>query len=406
MEKDVVEIHFMIYWVILGWNPKPSMSIDSTVPVELNRVKKLRMVSDGIYELEIIGLFWLANRKLDNGRRVIRYTIRFVHDLPFIRLQTLFIRYICTLVSKRAHKGKSFLVYIGSKDRGWVIHGGLGNEFVFWMFGSGGFLGCRALCGVGSDGIVGRQRERSRGSTAGGRQREKRWVYGGATMAFPDRVCGDRVGLAGQQRRGKNCELELVVVDGAVQEQKGNVLEVAKITTFKYPLDLRPKNKACEQSRSFENSYIPENPRTPKPLTFSKNRLRGAKNRSNISPVAKKNFRKNDFFFSQKLCICANFFFVHMCTRIVMIKNVLEGSEVGFFKGITLGSFENSYIPENSRTPPISYISQTVIPFKKPTSGLFKTSFKREQLLNLRTREQIWATYFFGRTQEFIEVVA
>ncbi|KAL4564164.1 hypothetical protein LXL04_028217 [Taraxacum kok-saghyz] len=30
---------------------------------------------------------------------------------------------------------------------------------------------------------------------------------------------------------------------------------------------------------SFENSYIPENPRTPKPLTFSKNRLREAKNR-------------------------------------------------------------------------------------------------------------------------------
>ncbi|KAL4581144.1 hypothetical protein LXL04_017353 [Taraxacum kok-saghyz] len=38
------------------------------------------------------------------------------------------------------------------------------------------------------------------------------------------------------------------------------------------------------ESRSFENSYIPENPRTLKPLTFSKNRLRGAKNRSNTSP--------------------------------------------------------------------------------------------------------------------------
>ncbi|KAL4587065.1 hypothetical protein LXL04_011715 [Taraxacum kok-saghyz] len=67
--------------------------------------------------------------------------------------------------------------------------------------------------------------------------------------------------------------------------------------------------------RSFENSYIPENPRTPKPLTFSKNRLRGgggAKNRSNISPVAKKNSEKNDFFF-QKLCICAKkkFAYVH-----------------------------------------------------------------------------------------------
>ncbi|KAL4562244.1 hypothetical protein LXL04_034442 [Taraxacum kok-saghyz] len=38
-----------------------------------------------------------------------------------------------------------------------------------------------------------------------------------------------------------------------------------------------------------------------------------------------------------------------------------------------LGYFENSYIPENPRTPPISYIYQTVILFKKPTSGPFKT---------------------------------
>ena len=44
-----------------------------------------------------------------------------------------------------------------------------------------------------------------------------RWVYGGATKAFPDRVCRDRVGLAGQQRRGKNCGVEQVVVDGAVK---------------------------------------------------------------------------------------------------------------------------------------------------------------------------------------------
>ncbi|KAL4555174.1 hypothetical protein LXL04_037785 [Taraxacum kok-saghyz] len=36
---------------------------------------------------------------------------------------------------------------------------------------------------------------------------------------------------------------------------------------------------------------------------------------------------------------------------------------------------KNSYIPENPRTPPISYISQTVITFKKPTSGLSKTFF-------------------------------
>ncbi|KAL4581851.1 hypothetical protein LXL04_006383 [Taraxacum kok-saghyz] len=123
------------------------------------------------------------------------------------------------------------------------------------------------------------------------------------------------------------------------------------------------------ESRSFENSYIPENPRTPKPLTFSKNRLRGAKNRSNISPVAKKKFPKKRLFFSKNFAYVQTFFFVHMslyntylkrfvkkkfekkrkkksctyaqkikksCTyakvkkniRIVMIKNVLEGSEV------------------------------------------------------------------------------
>ncbi|KAL4587489.1 hypothetical protein LXL04_000360 [Taraxacum kok-saghyz] len=64
-----------------------------------------------------------------------------------------------------------------------------------------------------------------------------------------------------------------------------------------------------EESRSFENSYIPENPRTPKPLTFSKNRLRGAKNRSNISPVAKIFFRKNDFFFSKNFAYVQTFFF-------------------------------------------------------------------------------------------------
>ncbi|KAL4583459.1 hypothetical protein LXL04_008032 [Taraxacum kok-saghyz] len=44
-----------------------------------------------------------------------------------------------------------------------------------------------------------------------------------------------------------------------------------------------------------------------------------------------------------------------------------------------LGSFENSYIPENPRTPPISYISQTVIPFKKPTSEPSKTGFETKQ---------------------------
>ncbi|KAL4583277.1 hypothetical protein LXL04_007847 [Taraxacum kok-saghyz] len=130
-------------------------------------------------------------------------------------------------------------------------------------------------------------------------------------------------------------------------------------------------------SRSFENSYIPENPRTPKPLTFSKNRLRGAKNRSNLRLVAKKNFRKNNFFFKKfaymqkkNSCICISLYTTYLKgfvkknlkknakkkvaymqklkkkvaymqklkknIRILFILNVLEGSKVGFLKGITL----------------------------------------------------------------------
>ncbi|KAL4579612.1 hypothetical protein LXL04_015766 [Taraxacum kok-saghyz] len=171
-------------------------------------------------------------------------------------------------------------------------------------------------------------------------------------------------------------------------------------------------------SRSFENSYIPENPRTPKPLTFSKNRLRGAKNRSNISPVAKIFFRKNDFFFPKTLHMCKLFFcaYVHSflslyntylkrfvkknlkknakkksCTyaqkikkkvahmqklkkniRIVMIKNVLEGSEVGFLKGITIrGNQISEYLaPEPSLylfviTDPTACITDSEVKFSE-----------------------------------------
>ena len=43
------------------------------------------------------------------------------------------------------------------------------------------------------------------------------------------------------------------------------------------------------------------------------------------------------------------------------------------FKSSGVKSFENSYFPENTRTPLIFYIAQTVISFKKPTSGPSKT---------------------------------
>ncbi|KAL4563770.1 hypothetical protein LXL04_027815 [Taraxacum kok-saghyz] len=149
------------------------------------------------------------------------------------------------------------------------------------------------------------------------------------------------------------------------------------------------------QSRSFENSYISENPRTPKPLTFSKNRLRGAKNRSNISMVAKNFFRKNDFFFVQIFffCICAQSLYstylkglvkknlkenakkkkiaymhknkkkLHICKTNCNHYKRFVGSRSRFFeRNNSLGdignwgssrsrSFENSYIPENPRTP-------------------------------------------------------
>ncbi|KAL4584236.1 hypothetical protein LXL04_008830 [Taraxacum kok-saghyz] len=82
-------------------------------------------------------------------------------------------------------------------------------------------------------------------------------------------------------------------------------------TDFREGIWLRERER---ESRSFENSYIPENPKTPKPLTFSKNRLRGAKNRSNTSPVANK-FPKKQLFFFKNLHMCKKQF-VHMCISI------------------------------------------------------------------------------------------
>ncbi|KAL4590186.1 hypothetical protein LXL04_003111 [Taraxacum kok-saghyz] len=54
-----------------------------------------------------------------------------------------------------------------------------------------------------------------------------------------------------------------------------------------------------------------------------------------------------------------------------------------------LGSFDNSYIPENPRTPPISYISQTVIPFKKPTSEPSKTFETKQKTVHICTKKKV-----------------
>ncbi|KAL4586573.1 hypothetical protein LXL04_011210 [Taraxacum kok-saghyz] len=111
------------------------------------------------------------------------------------------------------------------------------------------------------------------------------------------------------------------------------------------------------ERESFDNSYIPENPITPKPLTFSKNRLRGAKNRSNTSPVAKKNSEKT-IFFSKTLHMCKNKIFTYVHIFLFCLKNAQIPKKIKFFIGS--GSFEISYIFENS---------QNFNFFEKPTSG-------------------------------------
>ncbi|KAL4583241.1 hypothetical protein LXL04_007809 [Taraxacum kok-saghyz] len=77
---------------------------------------------------------------------------------------------------------------------------------------------------------------------------------------------------------------------GQIREKK--LMKMVMDTFSKKELEAGREEGACLDREG--NSYIPENPRTPKPLTFSKNRLRGIKNRSNTSPVA------NSFFFSKK----------------------------------------------------------------------------------------------------------
>ncbi|KAL4565857.1 hypothetical protein LXL04_029963 [Taraxacum kok-saghyz] len=213
-------------------------------------------------------------------------------------------------------------------------------------------------------------------------------------------------------------------------------------------------NCGSSRSRSFENSYIPENPRTPKPLTFSKNRLRGAKNRSNISPVAKKFFRKNDFFFPKTLHMCKLFFcaYVHSflfcfktaqkhemslyntylksctyaqkikksCTyakvkkkyrffgnffqRIVMIKNVLEGSEVGFLKGITCWDLLRTHIFPRTRELPQFPISPKPLFLSKnrlrnPPKPVLKQNKKLctyAQKKNLHICKSFFRKFFFA----------
>ncbi|KAL4583294.1 hypothetical protein LXL04_007864 [Taraxacum kok-saghyz] len=112
-------------------------------------------------------------------------------------------------------------------------------------------------------------------------------------------------------------------------------------------------------SKSFENSYIFENPITSKPLTFSKNRLRELK----IAQIQGRSqnffFRKNDFFFKnfaykKKLHICKKIkkksctyakikkkksFFVKKFLRPGLYLSDFYPPEVGFSKKLTVWEF-------------------------------------------------------------------
>ncbi|KAL4573250.1 hypothetical protein LXL04_020049 [Taraxacum kok-saghyz] len=175
-------------------------------------------------------------------------------------------------------------------------------------------------------------------------------------------------------------------------------------------------------SVSFENSYIPENPRTPSisyisqtVIPFKKTNFVTLQNVNNQYNSLKK-IQKNDIvlfifayvqfffffayvqlFFARKVFGKKKSFFLKKKFPTGLVFERFLAPEVGFSKKLTnqkipknsrtnqrereregerereLGSFENSYIPENPRTSPIYYISQTVISFKKLTSEPFKT---------------------------------
>ncbi|KAL4577504.1 hypothetical protein LXL04_013613 [Taraxacum kok-saghyz] len=82
-------------------------------------------------------------------------------------------------------------------------------------------------------------------------------------------------------------------------------------------------------------------PRTPKPLTFSKNRLREAKNHSNTSPVAKKKSEKTAFFISKTLHMCKKK--LHMCTFFCFVSKTLK--YLKFFYWSLYNTYLKGFIP-------------------------------------------------------------
>ncbi|KAL4565631.1 hypothetical protein LXL04_029734 [Taraxacum kok-saghyz] len=84
------------------------------------------------------------------------------------------------------------------------------------------------------------------------------------------------------------------------------------------------------------------NPRTPKPLTFSKNRLQGAKNRSNTSAVAKKKAQICECVQKKKSCIFACFKYLFKNAQIPEIF-------LNFFYRSIHNTYLNDFIKKNCK---------------------------------------------------------
>ncbi|KAL4591517.1 hypothetical protein LXL04_004485 [Taraxacum kok-saghyz] len=136
---------------------------------------------------------------------------------------------------------------------------------------------------------------------------------------------------------------------------------------------------------------LPQFPISPKPLFLSKNRIRDPpkpffKQKLEICTYAKKQnwkyahiqfffdtyakFLRKKIVFSEKKIFAIGLVFEQFLAHRSRFFEKLNDSNI---------LIRNSYIPENPRTPPISYISQTVIHFKKPTSEPSKTGFETKQ---------------------------
>ncbi|KAL4562392.1 hypothetical protein LXL04_034594 [Taraxacum kok-saghyz] len=107
------------------------------------------------------------------------------------------------------------------------------------------------------------------------------------------------------------------------------VVSVSNIGTSNIGTRMSRKTSLLIHCRDLLRTHI--FPRTPKPLTFSKNRLRGAKNRSNTSPVAKKNSEKTIFFYKNFEYVQKKIAHMHIFTNYIDYEH-FGGSRSRFFE--------------------------------------------------------------------------